>query len=231
MGRSWRGAGLATLLCLVTPLATNAQSAEEATAPQTATAAATAAARETPTATATPAPPPTPPPTPTPTVSDPATPRRHGAELFVPVDRAQRDIGWGRAAGWLSIASTALSIAGLTTLLIRRDSAQVWEHATWVGFGVVTAPLIAIGGASSRRRGGVPGHPTARVLGWTSYTWVLAAGAIQIVRAAQSRSVPLAAPLIGGFFTLTGHLALGFEAYASSHQARMRRWYPSLHVR
>lgn len=95
------------------------------------------------------------------------------------------DAGWARGAFYFGAVAVAIDIA-LTATVMATNPQEASLSRDFGGLSVVffgvTAPLIALGGASARNHPSVTGHPTLRVASWIACGLTLADAAWLLLR-------------------------------------------------
>lgn len=142
----------------------------------------------------------------------PGQPRQH------PPERA--DPGWARGAGVFGVVNAGL--IGLTLaagLSVDDRDTEIALGASIVGYGALTAPLVAMGGGSGRNHPAVRGSPGMRTVAWIGYVAFVVDGVVLVAAAAEGEDIPEPVAVSAVLLGISVELAFAADAFATASQA------------
>jgi hypothetical protein len=138
-----------------------------------------------------------------------------------------RDPGaFARGAAIYGIVASGLLLGGAITIAAVDDVHS--EHVTrgvWLGTVALSAPFVALGGWTARKRTGVKGYKGVRFLGFTSWTFGVANGILQWYEALHDESQPWGLTVALGADGVMATLPLSLDAFISGRRASKRHHF------
>jgi hypothetical protein len=135
------------------------------------------------------------------------------------------DPGWARGAFYFGIAAAVVDVA-LTAAVVVTNPKEAALSRNWGALSIatfgVTAPLVALGGASARTNPGVTGHPRLRLASWVGYGLTLGGAAYLLLRSHRKVIDDNDILVVGALGTLST-VGFAIDAYASAAQAERLR--------
>lgn len=131
------------------------------------------------------------------------------------------DAGWAFSAGLLGVASAAgvlgLSIGSAAT---HGEPASAYFGIAATGLLALSAPVVAVGGASARTNPLIQGSSTVRTLGWVGYGLSLTSAAALMFVGVSDKDVPVGLIALTGIVGAGSLVAFAVDAFNSDADAR-----------
>lgn len=131
--------------------------------------------------------------------------------------------GFARGAAIGGTVGAGLLLGGSVAIALVDDlESERITRGVWLGTLTLTAPIIALGAWTARRRAEVEGYKQLRWLGWTSWTFAVANGGLQWYQAFHDRSLSPGLTVGLGALGALSLLPLSLDAFVSARRATMR---------
>lgn len=131
--------------------------------------------------------------------------------------------GFAQGAAWFGLLSAGLSVGGAVAIAVLDDlPSERISRGVWLGYNLVSLPIVALGSHLTRKHTKVPGYRGIRVLGWTAYGGALSNGVVQWTAAFRDYRQPWGLTIGAASLSALGLLSHAFDAYVCGRQARLK---------
>lgn len=137
------------------------------------------------------------------------------------VQMGPADAGWAFSAGVIGVISAA-GVIGLSVGSVATDGepASAYFGLAATGLLALSAPIVAVGGASARTNPLIQGSSTVRTLGWVGYGLSLTSATALLFVGAADKDVPIGLIAATGILGAASVIAFAVDAFNSDADAR-----------